>query len=109
MTWIQIFVTIFCSVLASSGFWTFILKRREKKDAKTQLILGLAQERILTLATSILNRGVISCDEYTFFEKNLFTPYLNIGGNGTAHHLIEEVRELPIVRNLSDAKNGEDV
>ena len=35
--WQQIIITIFSSVLASSGLWAYIQKKAERKDVKTQM------------------------------------------------------------------------
>lgn len=48
--WVQMVATIVCSVLASSGFWAYLQSRREKNDAKTKLLMGLAHDRIVSLA-----------------------------------------------------------
>ena len=49
MHWIELVVTVICAVFASNGFWTLIEKRKEKKDAKTKMILGLGHDRIIHL------------------------------------------------------------
>ena len=38
-SWVQIILTVFSSVLASSGLWAYIVKRAEKKDIKTQMLI----------------------------------------------------------------------
>ena len=40
--WFQIIITIFSSVLASSGLWAYLSKRTENKDVKTEMLIGLA-------------------------------------------------------------------
>lgn len=96
LTFIQMVVTIVCSVLASSGFWAYIQKRNEKKDNKTKLLLGLAHDRIMYLGEKYITRGSITKDEYENLHDYLYKPYEAEGGNGSATRIIEEVKRLPI-------------
>lgn len=93
---LQMAVTVICAVLASSGFWAWMSARRDKKDAKTRMILGLGHDRIVTLAMSYIERGWITQDEYEDLNKYLYSPYREMGGNGTAERLMTEVKKLPI-------------
>ena len=68
--WLQILITILCSVLASSGLWAFLQKREERKAAEnkqttveTQMLIGLAHDRIMYLGMSYIERGYITSDE----------------------------------------------
>lgn len=95
MHFLELALTVLASVLASSGFWAFIQSRRDKKDAKTQLILGLAHDRIMYLCMSYIKRGYITPDEYENLYEYLYKPYEKMGGNGSAKRLMEEVKHLP--------------
>ena len=101
--WIQIIVTIVGSVLASSGLWTYVSKKAEKKDAKTELLRGIAHDRIVFLGMSYINRGYITQSEYDDLRTYLYEPYVRAGGNGTAERVMREVENLPITKNGSDA------
>ena len=101
--WLQIVLTVFSSVLASSGLWAFISKKSEKKDVKTELLVGLAHDRILYLGMSYIERGYISKDEYDNIYNYLYKPYEKMGGNGSAKRIMEEVDRLPI-RSHSESK-----
>lgn len=92
----QIIVTIVCSVLASSGLWSFIQARREKKDAKTQMILGLGHDRIVNQGMIFIKRGWLTQDEYENLHDYLYVPYEKMGGNGSAKKIMAEVERLPI-------------
>lgn len=94
--WVQMIATIVCSVLASSGLWALIAKRLEKKDAKTELLIGIAHDRIVFLGMSYVQRGWISQDEYENLYTYLYQPYLKNGGNGSAKRVMAEVEKLPI-------------
>lgn len=96
----DIIITIITATLASTGFWSLILykvqKRDEKKDSLTRLILGLAYREITELCLKYIQRGYITKDEYEDLIKYLFAPYKELGGDGTAEKLIDEVKKLPI-------------
>lgn len=95
-TEIQIILTIFTSVLASSGLWAFLMKRSEKNDVETEMLIGLAHDRILYLGTCYISRGYITQAEYENLYTYLYKPYEKLGGNGSAKHIMEEVDNLPI-------------
>lgn len=94
--WLQMFFTILASVLASSGFWAFMQKRMERKDVKTQVLIGLAHDRIIFLGISYIDRGYITQDEYENLYDYLYKPYKTMGGNGSAERIMKEVQKLPI-------------
>ena len=95
-TWIQALITIICTVLASSGLWAYLLKRSEKKDVKTQMLIGLGHDRIVYLGMSYIDRGWITQDEYENLYEYLYKPYEKMGGNGSAKRIMHEVEQLEI-------------
>lgn len=99
MHFLELAVTVLVSVLASSGFWAYIQSRRDKKDAKTQLLLGLAHDRIMSQGVAYLKRGWITPDEYENLHDYLYLPYQKMGGNGSAKKIMEEVKNLPTKPN----------
>lgn len=96
MDLLNLIMTVTCSVIASSGFWAFFQKRLDKNDAKTKLLIGVAHDRIVALATEYIERGCITNDEYENLNDYLFVPYKEAGGNGTAAKLMKEVDKIPI-------------
>ena len=95
-SWMQMALTVVCAVIASSGFWAYIQKRSEKKDVKTQMLVGLAHDRILFLGMSYIEQGFITRDEYENLYEYLYCPYEKMGGNGSAKRVMQEVNKLPI-------------
>lgn len=95
-TWFQMGITIICSVLASSGFWAWIVKRSERKDVKTEMLIGLGHDRIVYLGSKYIERGYITLDEYENLYEYLYKPYEKMGGNGSAKRIMDEVHRLPI-------------
>ena len=98
--WVEKAILIICSVLASSGLWAFIQSRLDRKDAKSRMILGLGNDRLIFLCSRYIERGWISNDEYEDLTKYLYKPYQDMGGNGTVERLMNEIRNLPI-RNMN--------
>lgn len=90
-------LTILCSVIASSGFWAFITKMGEKKDVRTQMLIGLGHDRIISLGMKYIRRGEITQSEYENLNKYLYEPYKKLGGNGSADRIMKEVNNLKIV------------
>ena len=107
-SWISMTIAIFASVMASSGFWTYIHSRTGKLSAANQLLLGLAHERIVHVGAKYVQRGWITYDEYEDFMVYLYDPYAKLGGNGLAEKVIEDVKKLPIVVNTPTSTAYED-
>lgn len=89
-------VTVVCSVIASSGFWAFILAKSTKNTARDEMLMGLAHDRIIQLGSSYIERGYITRDEYENLIDYLYKPYAKLGGNGTGEKVIEDVKRLPL-------------
>lgn len=104
--WFQMVATIVCAVVASSGFWAYIQKRSEKKDVRTQMLIGLAHDRIVYLGMSYIDRGWITQDEYENLHDYLYKPYEKMGGNGSAKKVMSEVNKLPIHKSTYTQKKS---
>lgn len=94
--WLQMAATVFCSVIASSGFWAFVQKKSDKNDAELKMLVGLAHDRITWLGMKYIEAGHITQDEYENLNNYLYEPYQAIGGNGSARKIMQEVNKLPI-------------
>ena len=95
-TWIQMLVTVVCAVLASSGFWAYLQRKADKKDVRTQMLIGLGHDRIVYLGMTYIKRGYITKDEYENLNDYLYKPYEEMGGNGSAKRIMDEVKKLPL-------------
>ncbi len=104
-TGLQILLSIIGSVLASSGLWAYITKRLEKKDTKTEMLVGLAHDRITYLGMQYIERGWITSDEYENLYEYLYKPYEKMGGNGSAKRIMTEVNRLPIYKSVYKTEN----
>lgn len=89
-------VTIFCSVLASSGLWALIARIADRDSAEKQLLKGLALLEICRECKHHIENGYITLDDYHDLKTYLYDPYRKLGGNGTAEKLFKQVEQLPI-------------
>lgn len=94
--WVIGLTSVVVALIASGGFWAFLQRRDTRRSANTQLLLGLAHDRIIHLGFSYIERGSITKDEYEDLEKYLWTPYSAFGGNGLAERVMTEVKLLPM-------------
>jgi hypothetical protein len=99
LKYINIIIPIITALLASSGFWLFLDKTRQTSSLSRRLLIGLAHDRIICLSIEYIERGWVTQDEYENLFKFLYTPYIELGGNGSANRLMVEVDKLPI-RNI---------
>lgn len=96
--WIEVIVTIICAILASNGLWAVVQKMMDKKDVKTQMLIGLGHDRVMALGMEYLERGWITPDELENLVDYLYKPYKQMGGNGSAQRIVERVEKLPVHR-----------
>lgn len=101
---VQIIVPIIVTSLASSGFWLFLMSSREKRTMQTELLIGLAHDRIVDLGMKYITRGWITQDEYENLNLYLYKPYEKLGGNGSVRRIMLEVDKLPIKRSKMQDK-----
>lgn len=95
LPWVQTVITAVVSVLASSGFWAFWSKKHGDASARTKLLVGLAHDRIMQSGRCYLDRKWISYDEYENLYDYLYRPYKELGGNGSAERMMEQLKDLP--------------
>lgn len=91
----DIIVTLVVAIFGSTGFWTWLMNRKKKKSAESRLLMGLAYAEIIRRCDHYIKVGYIDIDEYNELNRYLFEPYSEMGGNGTAQKLMDEVKKLP--------------
>lgn len=96
MKLVEMLLTVLCAVLASSGFWALIQKISDRKDVKSRVLIGLGHDRIVYLGMQYIKRGYITKDEYENLNDYLYKPYKDMGGNGSAERVMQEVNKLEI-------------
>jgi hypothetical protein len=95
-TIIQTILPIIIAIIASSGFWLYIGNYRDRRSMQTELLIGLAHDRLMALGLNYITRGWISKDEYENLNDYLYRPYEKLGGNGSVRRIMLEVDKLPI-------------
>ena len=89
---------IILAVFASTGFWALIqaivIKLMDRRSAERAALLGLLHERLVEQCESYLDRGYATEGEIRDLEEYIYTPYRNLGGNGTGEKMFNETREL---------------
>lgn len=96
---VTILLTMIGSVVASSGFWSYIQRKSDKEDYISEMLIGLGHDRIMYLGMSYIERGWISKDEYENLHDYLYIPYVKLGGNGSAKKVMNDIEHLPIRKN----------
>ena len=94
-SWLQIALTIFASVMASSGLWAFLGNRFDKRSAEKDILIGIGHIELAFFGMQYIERGWITKDEYETM-KELYDPYIKLGGNGSGKKIMAEVEKLPI-------------
>ena len=93
---IELVVTVVTAVFASSGFWALIDRQKNRSNLSKKLLIGLAHDRIVFLSLKYIQRGCITQEEHENLSVFLYSPYVQMGGNGSAQRLMDEVNRLPI-------------
>ncbi len=94
-----ILLTVFASVMASGGLWSFLEKRKNKKDKSKDLLAGLAHDRLMHLGMVYVDRGFITEDEYENYIVWLYEPYEALGYNGVVKRIKQEVDKLEVKKS----------
>jgi hypothetical protein len=91
----QIVITIFTSLLASSGLWAFLGTRLDRHTAEREMLLGIGHVELVFFGMQYIDRGYITRDEYETLQE-LYKPYKKLGGNGSGTKIMEEIEKLPL-------------
>lgn len=96
----EMIISIIVAMFASTGFWaflTYLMQRRDMRNsAESQMLKGLAHDRICYLGEKYIKQGYVTSDQFQNLHDYLYEPYKRLGGNGTAEKIMEEVRDLPL-------------
>lgn len=89
---------IILAIFASTGFWAcvqaIIIKRMDRRSAERAALLGLLHERLVDQCEVYLDKGYISEGQYRDLDEYIYTPYKNLGGNGTGEEYMKRVQAL---------------
>ena len=112
--WDTILSTVIGAIFGGSGvtLLTFLIARHDKKNDKHSkeyeelsdkistlgdAIREQGHDRIIYLGGKYLERGGLTQEEYENLNDYIYQPYVNLGGNGTARRVMDEVNNLPIL------------
>ena len=107
--WVGILITVLGSFMASSGFWLYVQKKLDRRDCNSKMLIGLGHDRIISLGIQYLDRGYVTHDELESLLDYLWTPYCELGGNGSAKKIIDDVLRLPVKNNHARRIKQEDL
>lgn len=93
---LQVLGTILGSALMSSGLWAYFARKDKSRSAQARLLLGLAYDKILDRGEQYIVRGWITMDEFNEYQRYLYGPYKDLGGNGMADKVMQELQRLPL-------------
>lgn len=93
---------IVLAIFLSAGFWELIkvivmhFLTKPKLTPETRLLRGIGQIEIIFFSTKFIEQGYITREEYDSLKNEIYAPYVEIGGNGLAKKMMEEIEKLPI-------------
>lgn len=94
--WVPLVLTSLTTLLASTGFWAWVMRRTTIRTETDKLLRGLAYDKIVTMGMSYISRGWLTQDEYEEYRRYLYDPYKAMGGNGITDRIMAEVQSLPL-------------
>lgn len=93
------------AVLGGSGIWAWAKTKAERSDNADKLLMAVSRNQLISLGHKYIERGYITMDEYEEFESE-YKIYSDLGGNGLARRIFEQVDELPMMpTNIDGRKN----
>lgn len=93
------------TVLSGPGIWAWAKTRTDRNKSEDRLLLHVAKSQLVTQGREYLKRGYITMDEYEEYETE-YRVYSNLGGNGLARRVFEQVDELPMMPNGIDGRKN---
>lgn len=94
-------------IAASGGFWVYLRRRQERRDASVKLLMSLVYDKIVHWGMKYIERGYITKDEFDDLIRYFWEPYEELGGNGTAERIVNLVKRLPLEPQPSRADTME--
>lgn len=84
------------TVLSGPGIWAWAKTRAQRNDSEGNLLLRVTKNQLVSQGREYLNRGYVTMDEYEEYESE-YKLYLELGGNGLARRIFEQVDDLPMM------------
>ena len=93
------------ALLGSSGIWMWVKTKSDRNNSEDRLLLAVARSQLVEQGREYLKRGYITMDEYEEYEDN-YKLYSDLGGNGLARRIFEQVDDLPMMPNSIDGRKN---
>lgn len=93
------------AVLGGSGIWAWAKTKADRSNNTAKLLLSVSRNQLVALGRTYIERGYITMDEYEEYEKE-YQIYCDLGGNGLARRVFEQVDDLPMTPNNIDGKRN---
>lgn len=93
------------TVLSGPGIWAWAKTRTQRNDSEDKLLLQVAKNQLVSQGREYLKRGYITMDEYEEYES-AYKVYSDLGGNGLARRIFEQVDDLPMMPTGIDGKEN---
>lgn len=93
------------TVLSGPGIWAWAKTRTVRNKSEDRLLIQVAKNQLVSQGREYLKRGYITMDEYEEYEAE-YQEYSNLGGNGLARRIFEQVDDLPMIPNGIDGRKN---
>lgn len=93
------------ALLGGSGIWAWAKAKADHNNNAAKLLLSVSRNQLITLGRGYIERGYITMDEYEEFEAE-YRIYSDLGGNGLARRIFEQVDELPMMPKGIDGRKN---
>lgn len=93
------------TVLSGPGIWAWAKTRTQRNKSEDALLLQVAKNQLVTQGRKYLKRGYITMDEYEEYESE-YQVYCELGGNGLARRIFEQLDDLPMMPNGIDGRKN---
>lgn len=86
------------ALIGSSGIWAWAKTKTVHNNNAAKLLLSVSRNQLIALGRSYIESGYVTMDEYEEYEE-VYKLYSDLGGNGLARRVFEQVDELPMMPN----------
>ncbi len=93
------------TALSGPGIWAWAKTRTQRNTSEDKLLLQVAKSQLVSQGREYIKRGYVTMDEYEEYEAE-YRVYSDLGGNGLARRIFEQVDDLPMMpTNIDGRKN----
>lgn len=93
------------ALLGGSGIWAWAKAKADHNDNANKLLLTISRNQLIEFGHEYIERGYITMDEYEEYEAE-YKIYSDLGGNGLARRIFEQVDNLPMMPNGIDGRKN---